>query len=137
MTVTQKLVIGFLAVGASIFGLSLLAVLPLQSGLQTVGQFHSPVLQKLQHMHAKITDAIQESFAYVMSGDVIEKQEFLERMAHFPVEAKTYRQITHFDAPGEERERALFEQIVSFQKTLVEHAQIRHVRVLRQAHRSV
>ncbi|MEE9146814.1 MAG: PAS domain S-box protein [Candidatus Tectomicrobia bacterium] len=124
MTVTQKLVIGFLAVGASIFGLSLLAVLPLQSGLQTVGQFHSPVLQKLQHMHAKITDAIQESFAYVMSGDVIEKQEFLERMAHFLVEAKTYRQIAHFDAPGEERERALFEQIVSFQKTLVEHAQI-------------
>ncbi len=124
MTVAQKLVLGFLAVGVSIFGLSLVAVLPLQTGLQSVGQFHTPMLQKLQHIQVKITDAVRESFAYVIAGDVIEKQEFLERIGHIDAAFTDFRRTAQLGAPGEERERALFEQVVSLHKTLVEHAQI-------------
>ena len=74
MTIGQKLMAGCLAIGVSISLASVLSVSPLTAGLDALGQFHAPALQQLQHMHAESTDAIQESFAYVVSVEAIEMQ---------------------------------------------------------------
>ena len=124
MTIGQKLMAGCLAIGVSISLASVISVSPLASGLDAVGQFHAPVLQQLQHMHAESTDAIQESFAYVVSGEAIEKQEFLNWAKHFDAKAQRFWRTARFDAPEEATERTLFERIVVKQKTLVENANV-------------
>ncbi len=124
MTIGQKLIAGCLAIGLSISLASVLSVSPLTAGLDAVGQFHAPALQQIQHMHAESKDAIQESFAYIVSGEAIEKQEFLTWAKRFDAEAQRFWRIARFDALEEATERTLFERIVVKQKTLVENANV-------------
>ncbi len=122
MKIGLKLVLGFTAIGAVVTLAAFLAVAPLEKGWQSVGQFHSAALYRIQSLEAGIKGAVEESFAYLVLGEMIEKEEFLEWARVFEVEAEEFSRLAHVDRQGEEKKRALLGSLLARQKELVERA---------------
>jgi len=122
MKIGLKLILAFTAIGAVVMLAAFLAVVPLETGWKTVGQFHSAALFRIQSLEAGIKGVVEESFAYLVSGEMIEKKEFLEWTRGFEVEVEEFSRVAHIDRQGEEKERALLGSILTRQKELVERA---------------
>jgi hypothetical protein len=60
-----------------------LGVRPLENDLRVISGFHSESLYSIKPLNTKLNGAVKESFAYVVSGDTYEKEEFLKRKEHF------------------------------------------------------
>jgi len=56
-----------------------LDVRPLENDLRRIGGFHSEGLYSIKSLNTKLNGSVKESFAYVVSGDTYEKEEFLKR----------------------------------------------------------
>jgi len=55
-----------------------MGIRPIENQLKEIGRFHSTALYSIQSINSNLTGAVEESFAYVISGDVHEKEEFLQ-----------------------------------------------------------
>ena len=78
----------------------------------------------IQHNMKQMMEAVEESFAYVVSGEKMEKEEFLEWAANATMRAKKFKKMAHLDNPGEESEKELYERIMSEQLNLVNSAKV-------------
>ena len=78
----------------------------------------------LHQIMGNTMQAVEESFAYVVSGDELEKHEFLRWSETRDVTAQQFRSVSHLDDPGEESEKALFERIMTGQQNLVASAKL-------------
>ena len=77
MKIRTKLVLSFVAIGLAAVALGLVADTRIHSRIQQVGELNSPVLFQIQRIDSDLKEAIEESFAYVVSGSEVERDEFL------------------------------------------------------------
>ncbi len=118
----QKLILsGFLILGLLIFTLSYVLVLPINKTLTQIGEFHSSALETIHIIKSDLTEAVEESFAYVVSGKTEERDEFLEWSEEFSVQAENFVRIAKLDKPEEKKDKELFDSIVSHQVNLVKY----------------
>jgi len=91
-----------------------------------LAELHSSNLElySIQNNMQQTMAAVQESFAYIVSGQEIEKDEFLEWAGKLDVTAENFRRLDHLDSPEEEFEKGIFERIVSEQLNLVSAAKV-------------
>jgi len=99
-----------------------MGIRPIENQLKEIGRFHSTALYSIQSINSNLTGAVEESFAYVISGDVLEKEEFLQWAEDFKQNSKEFYDLAKLNRPGEEDEKALFDKIISGQSVLVKHA---------------
>ena len=53
-----------------------MGIRPIENQLKEIGRFHSTALYSIQSINSNLTGTVEESFAYVISGDVLEKEKF-------------------------------------------------------------
>lgn len=123
MNVGKRITSTFLVLGLIVILASVFAVQVIETHLKKIGGFHSEVLYSIQNIQSKLIEAVEESFAYAVSGDVQEKEEFLQWADRFDHDAREFFKLAHLDQPREEEEKKLFQEIVSVQPTLVKQAQ--------------
>ena len=99
-----------------------MGVRPIQSEFKDIGRFHSAALFSIQSINSHLTGAVEESFAYVISGDAQEKEEFLQWADNFKQNSKEFYDLAKLERPGEEDAKALFDKIISGQSVLVKRA---------------
>jgi hypothetical protein len=51
--------------------------------LQGIGEFHSEGLYSIKFLNTKLNRAVEEIFAYLVSGDTHEKEEVVKWAEHF------------------------------------------------------
>lgn len=128
MKVGTRITLSFVVLGIFIITAIFLSVRPLEKDLRGIGGFHSEGLHSLQSISSKLNVAVEESFAYVVSGDTHEKKEFLEWAEHFTQNPKKFFPFDEqaIDALGEtrEEERVLYDKIISANFVLIKHAKI-------------
>ena len=78
MKVSTRIILSFVMLGVFIIIASYMGIRPIENQLKEIGTFHSTTLYSIQSINSKLTGAVEESFAYVVSGDAQEKEEFLQ-----------------------------------------------------------
>ncbi|MDE1045125.1 MAG: hypothetical protein OSA05_07625, partial [Nitrospinaceae bacterium] len=73
----------FVVLGFFIITANFLGVRFLENDLRRIGGFHSEGLYSIKSLNTKLNGAVKESFAYVVSGDTYEKEQFLKWEEHF------------------------------------------------------
>lgn len=127
MQTGTRITLSFAVLSIFIITAIFLIIRPLENDLKEIGGFRSEGLHSIQSLHTKFNAAVEESFAYVVSGDTHEKEEFLQWEAHFKQNPKKFFPIAEdtIDALGEDREeeeRVLYEKIITEHIVLIKHA---------------
>ena len=113
MKVSTRIILSFVMLGVFIIIASYMGIRPIENQLKEIGTFHSTALYSIQSINSNLTGAVEESFAYVISGDVLEKEEFLQWAEDFKQNSKEFYDLAKLNRPGEEDEKALFDKIIS------------------------
>ncbi len=124
MKVSTRIILSFVMLGVFIIIASYMGIRPIENQLKEIGTFHPTALYSIQSINSKLTGAVEESFAYVVSGDAQEKEEFLQWAENFKQKTKEFRDLAQLDKHGEEDEKALLDKIVSGQSVLLKQAKI-------------
>ena len=82
MKLGTRITLRFMVLGVFIITSFFLGLRPLENDLRRVGGFHSEGLYSIKSLNTKLNGAVKESFAYVVSGNTYEKEEFLKREEH-------------------------------------------------------
>ena len=85
-----------------------------------MGQFHSNALHQIQKIEGGTKGAIEEAFAYVVSGEEVEKNEFLTWAETFEAQAQQFESDANLQESEEETEKTIFSKIKATQQRLVE-----------------
>lgn len=101
---------------------ALVAINQLETGLVSLGEFHSNALHQIQTIDGGTKEAIEEAFAYIVSGEEIEKIEFMNWSKTFETQAQRFESLANIQGPGEETEKAIFSKIKVTQQRLLETA---------------
>ena len=83
MKLGTRITLRFVVLGFFIITAIFLGVRPLENDLRLISGFHSESRYSIKPLNTKLNGAVKESFAYVVSGDTYEKEEFLKREEHF------------------------------------------------------
>jgi len=121
MKISRRITLSFLVFGIIIYAISLIGVKVIKPRLEEMGNFNDRYLYPIQTMESKLVGAVEESFAYVVSGETGEKEEFLEWAEEFPEASKPVYEILKSEA-GSGKEKIIFSRIISKQKLLVKTA---------------
>ena len=83
MKLRTRITLRFVVLGVFIITAIFLDVRHLENDLKGVGRFHSKGLYSIKSLNTKFNSAVKESFAYVVSGDTYEIEEFIKREKDF------------------------------------------------------
>ncbi len=81
MKISQEMSINFTVIATAITLFSIFTVSLIQNELKEVGDFHSASLYLIQNLETKTTEAIKDSFAYIVPGEPRNKEAFLAWVA--------------------------------------------------------
>jgi hypothetical protein len=84
MRLIHKLTLALASVSLPLAVVSVGVTLFIQAEIQELGNFHTPNLYYIQTIASETLGAIEESFAYLASGDTKEKEHFLAWARKFP-----------------------------------------------------
>ena len=98
MKISRRITLSFLVFGIIIYAISLIGVKVIKPRLEEMGNFNDRYLYPIQTMESKLVGAVEESFAYVVSGETGEKEEFLEWAEEFPEASKPVYEILKSEA---------------------------------------
>ena len=90
--------------------------------LVELDDYHGDAIVAVANLRSESNDAIQESFAYAVSGEATEKQEFERWAQSFEAEAEAFRAVGKLDEPDEREDLAIFEATIALQTSLVHSA---------------
>jgi hypothetical protein len=93
MKLRIRITLRFVVLGFFIITSIFLSVRPLENDLKGIGGFDSEGLYLIKPLNTKLNGAVEESFAYVVSGDTYEKEEFLKWAEHFKRNQKKFFSI--------------------------------------------
>jgi hypothetical protein len=124
MKTEVKVLIGFLLLGLLIAAISFFFARNTNEWLVKSALNHSESLRKVQGIRSKTMGAIQESLAYVLSGEKIEKLEYLSWEGDFSFSLKQFMDFDALHKIVAEGEKELTTQIITRQKRLSENAKI-------------
>jgi PAS domain S-box-containing protein len=127
MKTGNKVLLGFCFLGIVVVLISLFIARPINNSLVKLERVHGEALTIILEIQSKTMVAIQESFSYVVSGDEIEKIEFLEWDENFLDDFKQFTEnaVLHSLETGGEKE--LTENIIHNQIELSKYAKIMFV----------
>jgi PAS domain S-box-containing protein len=118
MKTEVKVLIGFLLLGLLIASISIFFANSTNERLVKIRLSHGEHLRMVQSLKSKTMEAIQESFAYVLSGDEIEKREYLDWQNNFAFNLKAHIDFVALHNMKAEGEKELTDKIISLQKRL-------------------
>jgi len=121
----NKILLVFLALSflIGIVGfISYIEITEVRDDLIIITDFSTPSLIKLNDMKSVILEGIEEAFAYPLLDEIIEKEEFYEKMNRFDFLADEFLIIGHIEKSGKESETQLFQDIISNKEMLVNSA---------------
>ncbi len=118
-----------MVLGIFIITVTFLIFKPLTTNLKEIGGFRTEGLHSLQSINSKFNGAVEESFAYIVSGDIQEKEEFLSWEKNFRQNARhlfpfSEQDIAELGETRESDESVLYERIISEQLVMVKQAKI-------------
>ena len=103
MKVRTQILLSFFILGLIIISSSILGVFRIKHQLEEIGHFHTNALYSIQSLNSKLTEAVEESFAYVVSGEMAEKVEFMHWADNFQQEAQKFSTLAGLDRPGKKK----------------------------------
>ena len=126
MKVSTRIILSFVIFSVFIIIANFMGIRPMETQIKKISSFQSDSLYSIQNLGVALTEAVEESFAYVVSGDTHEKEEFLQWADHFKQDAEIFSQhanevLEDLSRDGED-EKILYEQLVSGQLDLVKKA---------------
>ena len=124
MKIGIRINLGLIISGLVITLASFLAFNTVKNALLDVGTFHEGSLHKIHHMKSNLIEAVEESFAYLVSGDIKEKKEYFQSLDRFDQAAKGFVDVARLTEPGEEVERELYEKITTEKVQLIRLANL-------------
>jgi len=124
MKVGTRIYIGLIISGLVITLASFLAFTSVKDVLIGVETNHEASLDSVHHMKSNLIEAIEESYAYMVSGDIKQKNEFLQSAERFDQAAERFANVAKLTEPEEEAERVLYEKIVSEKDQLIQLAHL-------------
>jgi hypothetical protein len=104
--------------------LSQAALIQIESKMMRMQSFHSPALSTIQEIQSDLARAVQESFAYVISGQLSEKQNFEYWVRSFPNQAQKFRQFAELDTPEKSMSKATFGKFLVLREELERSAKM-------------
>lgn len=122
MTIYQKLIAAFAVVLLPTVFISSYSIISIEKELRQLGSFHTPALFSIQNIGAGTIEAVEESFAYLVSREIIEKQEFLDWADRLGSVNADFEKVANLHEPGNETARGLFEKIVAGQENMIRFA---------------
>lgn len=120
MKLSQKLSISFAVIATPITLFSILMIGSVRNELKEVGDFYSPNLYLIQNYATKTTEAVEQSFAYIASGDQSEKDAFL--MWAKEIEASQQKFANVEVTSQKEESRGFFQEFIPKQMKLIRKA---------------
>jgi hypothetical protein len=84
---------------------------------------HSPALSTIQDIQTDVVGAIEESFAYVISGELSEKQDFEYSARKLPEANRRFESFAKLDDPEKAEQKATYERFLQEQRNLLAGAQ--------------
>jgi PAS domain S-box-containing protein len=117
-----KVLMGFLLLGLFIASTSFFLANSTNERLVKTGLNHGEYLRMAQTIKSKAMGAVQESFAYVLSGMEVEKREYLDWDEDFASDLKGFLDFLVLHNVGAEGEKELIDQIITKQKHLSNYA---------------
>lgn len=113
---------GFLLVGAVAIAVSVVLVHRISATVDEVQARHSPALESILEVRARIGDAVQESFAYVATRDPGEKRDCLRGLGELEELLGRFAGVARIEKTGEEKERELWAKILDLRSELADRA---------------
>ena len=114
--------IALLLIGCAGIAFGLRSIYAIEHDFRVLGHNHVPALRLVLQIESGTAAAVEEAFAYVISGDVHEKEESEGWFRRLPTLAAEFRRQSRIDEPGEAEERALFGQIMASERALEDRA---------------
>jgi signal transduction histidine kinase len=111
MTLSGRVVLGFLLVAVGAVVISDVMTSRTSAGISATDQRHSTALESVLSLKGNIAETVQESFAYVVSRDPVEKQDYLLGFAKMRDTLAKYAEIARINDPGKERKLVILNRI--------------------------
>ena len=124
MKIRTRIYLGLLISGLIVTLSCFLVFSSIKYVLSEIGTSHLSSLNSIQKIKSDLAEAVEESFAYLVSGEIQEKNEFLQWVDRFDLDSKQFANLEKLTQPGKGTERATFKKIVSEQRKLVQFAQL-------------
>jgi len=124
MNIRTQLIGGFTAAGLIIFSVDIYMTTKIETTTIESMEFHGRSLQQVQSISAETFEAIQESLAYLISGDSAEKDEFQVWLNNFQIRTALFQQTAFTKHNDEALEKNLFTKLISQQKKLARQAEV-------------
>ncbi len=122
MKISHKLILALLGVCLPLALASVVVTFFIHRQIRELGSFHTASLYVIQSIRSEAMGAVEESFAYIVSGDPKEKQLFFEWAGGFAGRMGDFERIAKPEPPNETVEREFKRKILSGQKSMVERA---------------
>lgn len=124
MSIGQKISISTIVISLSLTTLAVFSFISIQNEVEEFGEFHTLALNSIQDLVLETAEAVEKGSAYVASGDLAKREEFLVWADQFENVARKFQSETKIHSSGGDVERELFETIVAAQFRLVEKAKV-------------
>ncbi|MBZ0156758.1 MAG: GAF domain-containing protein [Alphaproteobacteria bacterium] len=125
MKVRTKLIGALAAIAVSITLSGIFFVYGVEDRESKLGDFQTPALYLSQDMDRDMHEAVQESFAYIVSGDGERQEGFYESLLRFGRKIAEFRKMNLLNEPEKEQEeRALLEKIEEKRALLESRAEV-------------
>ena len=110
MKIRTRIYLGLLISGMIVTLSCFLVFSSIKYTLSEIGTFHLSSLNSIQKIKSDLVEAVEESFAYLVSGEIQEKNEFLRWVDKFDHDSKQFANLEKLTRPGKEMERAIFKK---------------------------
>ena len=114
--------LGFLLVGVLAVAISAVLVQRISAEVDELQELHSPALELILEVRGFLSDGVQASLAYLVSGNADEKQDCLRRFEQASESLSSFAHVAQVDQPGEEHERAILGKIRPLRAELKQQA---------------
>jgi signal transduction histidine kinase len=118
MNIETKVLAGFALLGILIASSAIFLAHSASERLTRIALVHGDALSMVQHMQSASMTAAEESFAYLLSGQEIEKREYLEWDDTFAAKLSKFVNFTSLNNMEAEGEKKLVTQLLVTQKKL-------------------
>jgi signal transduction histidine kinase len=122
MTIKNTILLCFIFLGLLICISSYLLTNPRGNAHKESGMFRLATLEQILTIKSDALEAFEESFAYFVSGETDEKDEFYQWEKGFPDQAADFVKIAKLNIQGEGEKKEIFDSIVSEQAAIVKIA---------------
>ena len=114
--------IALLVVGCAGIGFGLHSIYLVDNEIEVLGLGHVPALGLVIQIESATTGAVEEAYAYVVSGDPAEKGESQEWFRRLDTLAVEFVEQARLDHPGEAEEQAHFAESMALARVLEDRA---------------